>query len=105
VIRSNSDILKWCSTLAAQTSVSIISVFLYLRADSNIRIVLPSSQCSVSCDGHTKYDPAASSSAKDSGQPFLLTYGAGETAGEEHVDDVFVGGYEVSCPRRSVSLY
>lgn len=57
-------------------------------------LFLPSSQCSVSCDGHTKYDPAASSSAKDSGQPFLLTYGAGETAGEEHVDDVFVGGYE-----------
>jgi cathepsin D len=57
-------------------------------------LFLPSSQCSVSCDGHTKYDPAASSSAKDSGQPFLLTYGAGETAGEEYVDDVFVGGYE-----------
>ncbi|KAG2352967.1 aspartic peptidase domain-containing protein [Suillus spraguei] len=30
----------------------------------------------------------------DSGQPFMLMYGAGETAGEEYVDDVFVGGYE-----------
>ncbi|KAG1795948.1 uncharacterized protein HD556DRAFT_1441778 [Suillus plorans] len=29
-----------------------------------------------------------------SGQPFVLMYGAGETAGEEYIDDVFVGGYE-----------
>lgn len=57
-------------------------------------LFLPSTECSVSCAGHTQYDPAASSSAKDSGQPFVLMYGAGETAGEEYVDDVFVGGYQ-----------
>ncbi|KAG2073783.1 acid protease [Suillus decipiens] len=57
-------------------------------------LFLPYTKCDVTCDGHTQYDPAASSSAKDSGQPFMLTYGAGETAGEEYVDDVFVGGYE-----------
>jgi len=32
---------------------------------------------------------------KDSGQSLVLIYGAGETAGEEYVDDVFVGGCEV----------
>ncbi|KAG2140536.1 acid protease [Suillus bovinus] len=57
-------------------------------------LFLPSTECGVACDGHTAYDPAASSFSKDSGQPFVLTYGAGETAGEEYVDDVFVGGYE-----------
>ncbi|KAG1722912.1 acid protease [Suillus lakei] len=57
-------------------------------------LFLPFTECDGTCDGHTRYDPAASSSAKDSGQPFVLMYGAGETAGEEYVDDVFVGGYE-----------
>ncbi|KAG2028827.1 aspartic peptidase domain-containing protein, partial [Suillus americanus] len=57
-------------------------------------LLLPSTECDGTCDGHTQYDPAASSSAKDSGQPFVLAYGAGETAGEEYVNDVFVGGYE-----------
>ncbi|KAG2143605.1 aspartic peptidase domain-containing protein [Suillus clintonianus] len=61
-------------------------------------LFLPSIQCDVSCDGHTQYDPAASSSSKDTGQPFVLMSGSGETAGEEYVDDVFVGGYEVSYP-------
>lgn len=57
-------------------------------------LFIPSNECEITCDGHTQYDPAASSSAKDSGQPFLLMYGSGETSGEEYVDDVFVGGYE-----------
>ncbi|KAG1766736.1 acid protease [Suillus placidus] len=57
-------------------------------------LFLPSTTCSVGCARHTQYDPSASSSAKDTGQPFVLMYGAGETAGEEYVDDVFVGGYE-----------
>ncbi|KAG2362905.1 aspartic peptidase domain-containing protein, partial [Suillus spraguei] len=57
-------------------------------------LFLPSTQCEVTCDGHTRYDPAASSSAQDSGQPFMLMYGAGETAGEQYIDDVFVEGYE-----------
>ncbi|KAG2143603.1 acid protease [Suillus clintonianus] len=49
-------------------------------------LFLPSIQCDVSCDGHTQYDPAASSSSKDTGQPFRQQ--------AEYVDDVFVGGYE-----------
>ncbi|KAG1814745.1 aspartic peptidase domain-containing protein [Suillus subaureus] len=57
-------------------------------------LFLPSTKCTAGCVGHTRYDPAASSSAKDSGQPFVLTYGAGETAGKQYIDDVFVGGYE-----------
>ncbi|KAG2352732.1 aspartic peptidase domain-containing protein [Suillus spraguei] len=43
-----------------------------------------------------------------SGQPFMLMYSAGETAGEEYVDDVFVGGSEAqdqtvgaACKNRS----
>lgn len=58
-------------------------------------LFLPSTKCEITCDGHTQYDPAASSSAKNSGQQFILMYGAGETMGEQYVDDVFVGGYEV----------
>lgn len=57
-------------------------------------LFMPSDKCEVTCDGHAQYDPAASSSARDSGEPFLLMYGAGETSGEEYVDDVFVGGYK-----------
>lgn len=101
MIRSNFDILKPCSTLVAQTSVSSEVYSFIFAADSNILIVVPSDKCPITCDGHKKYDPAASSSAKDSGEPFLLMYGSGETSGEEYVDDVFVGGYKVSylgCP-------
>lgn len=58
-------------------------------------LFIPSNKCPVTCDGHEQYDPAASSSAKDSGEPFVLMYGSGETSGEEYVDDVFVGGYKV----------
>ncbi|KAG1789731.1 aspartic peptidase domain-containing protein [Suillus plorans] len=55
---------------------------------------LPSTECLVNCVGHAQHDPAASSYAKYSGQSLMLMYGAGETAGEEYVDDVFVGGCE-----------
>ncbi|KAG1731659.1 aspartic peptidase domain-containing protein [Suillus paluster] len=58
--------------------------------------VLPSVKCTATCDGHKKYDPAVSSLAKDSGEPFILVYGSGETVGEEYSDVVSIGGYRAN---------
>jgi hypothetical protein len=53
----------------------------------------------------TQYDPVVSLSVKDLGQPFVLMYDAGETVGEEYVNVISVGGYEVSCFTCLFSLY
>ncbi|KAG1723783.1 acid protease [Suillus paluster] len=60
------------------------------------REFLPSDRCGFTCNGHKSYDPDSSSSAKDTGEPFLLTYGSGQTAGEEYFDVVSVGDYKVN---------
>ncbi|KAG2058396.1 hypothetical protein BDR06DRAFT_968838 [Suillus hirtellus] len=55
-------------------------------------------ECLVNCVGYAQHDPVASSYGEDSGQSLVLVYGAGETAGKEYVDDVFVAGCEVGDP-------
>ncbi|KAG0706898.1 aspartic peptidase domain-containing protein [Suillus ampliporus] len=57
-------------------------------------LFLPSVLCGLSCEGHTKYNAAQSSTAKNLGKIAMLTYGEGEVIGQEYSDDVFLGGYE-----------
>ncbi|KAG6902288.1 hypothetical protein C0995_001898 [Termitomyces sp. Mi166 len=42
-------------------------------------LFLPGTGCSTSCEGHTRYDPSKSTTAKDIGHKFLLSYGDGST--------------------------
>ncbi|KAF9226171.1 Asp-domain-containing protein [Gyrodon lividus] len=56
-------------------------------------LVLPGSGCDASCNGHTLYDPASSSSFVYLGEPFLINYGNDETAfGQQHADNVTIVG-------------
>lgn len=57
-------------------------------------LFLPSVKCGESCNGHNKYDPSSSSTAVDLHKSFVLTYGEGEVAGAQFVDNVVIGGYE-----------
>ncbi|KAJ7458256.1 aspartic peptidase domain-containing protein [Mycena latifolia] len=53
---------------------------------------LPAAGCDSTCDGHTLYNPDASSTAVDTHQHFLLEFGAGETTGTIFTDTVTVAG-------------
>ncbi|KAI9440395.1 acid protease [Lactarius indigo] len=56
-------------------------------------IFLPSTGCDSSCDGHTRYDPNASTSAVDRKATFELMYGDGSTvSGEQYDDTVSIAG-------------
>lgn len=59
-------------------------------------LFLPASNCGSTCDGHTLYNPNASSSAVDLHQPFSLEYGDGSTvSGEQYTDTVAISGFVV----------
>ncbi|KAG2065398.1 acid protease [Suillus decipiens] len=86
LVNYNADL--WYGEISVGTPLEAFTVVFDTGSSD---LFLPFTQC----DGYTQYDPAASSSPQDSGQPFMLMYGTGETAGEEYVHDVFVGGYGV----------
>ena len=59
-------------------------------------LFLPASTCGQTCDGHTLYNPNASSTAVDRNATFILSYGDGTSVqGEQYADTVIVGGYTV----------
>jgi len=54
---------------------------------------LPSTSCDSTCDGHTLWDPAGSSTAVNTGAPFSLAFGDGSTVnGTVFTDTVTVAG-------------
>ncbi|KAI0316984.1 acid protease [Amylostereum chailletii] len=56
-------------------------------------LFLPGVDCEVNCEGHTLFDPSASSSSSDTGAPFSLAFGDGSTVqGIVFTDTVTVGG-------------
>ncbi|KAI0048764.1 acid protease [Auriscalpium vulgare] len=56
-------------------------------------LFLPGAQCISNCQGHTPYDPTASSTSHDRGTTFSLAYGDGSTvSGKQYSDDVTVAG-------------
>ncbi len=60
-------------------------------------LFLPSSTCGSTCAGHTEYDPSASSTSRDLGKQFTLTYGDGSSvSGEEYTDVVIING-QIVC--------
>lgn len=59
-------------------------------------LVLPDQACDSTCDGHTRYDPTASSTSVDLGRTFQLVYGDGSNVnGTQYADNVYMGGNEV----------
>ncbi|KAI6009533.1 aspartic peptidase domain-containing protein [Pisolithus orientalis] len=59
-----------------------------------ISVVLPSSSCDSTCNGHTLYNPNTSSTAASLGQTFMLSYGDGSSVqGEQYTDTVVIAGY------------
>jgi len=63
-------------------------------------LFLPGSDCGSTCDGHTLYNPSASSTSGDFGQTFELQYGDGSTvSGEQYTDTVTLTGYKATGQR------
>ncbi|KAH0830153.1 acid protease [Lanmaoa asiatica] len=57
-------------------------------------LFIPASNCGSTCDGHTPYNPNASSSAVDLGRNFSIAYGDGSTvAGDQYIDTVTIAGF------------
>ncbi|KAF8548460.1 acid protease [Imleria badia] len=57
-------------------------------------LFLPASNCNSTCDGHTLYNPNASTSAVDLNRRFMLSYGDGSTvSGELYADTVTIAGF------------
>ncbi|KAF8839851.1 acid protease [Paxillus ammoniavirescens] len=57
-------------------------------------LFLPASNCGSTCEGHTLYNPNASSSAVDLNKAFNLVYGDGSTVlGEQYTDTVGIAGF------------
>ncbi|KAI6124559.1 aspartic peptidase domain-containing protein [Pisolithus croceorrhizus] len=58
-------------------------------------LLLPSTSCNSTCDGHSLYDPSQSATSASLNKTFSLSYGGGSTAtGELYSDNVLIGGYE-----------
>ncbi|KAI0032960.1 acid protease [Vararia minispora EC-137] len=56
-------------------------------------LFLPGPSCRSSCSSHAVYSPNTSSTAKDRGQTFSLSYGDGSTvSGEQYTDTVAIAG-------------
>jgi cathepsin D len=56
-------------------------------------LFLPASSCGSTCSGHTKYNPAKSSTSKALGKSFSLAYGDGSTVkGKQYSDKVTISG-------------
>jgi cathepsin D len=56
-------------------------------------LFLPGKNCDSTCSGHTPYDSSASSTSKDLGTTFSLSYGDGSTVtGEQFTDTVTIAG-------------
>ncbi|KAF9226157.1 acid protease [Gyrodon lividus] len=80
----------WSGTISIGTPPSFYTV-LFDTGSSDL--VLPGSDCDASCNGHTLYDPASSSSSIHLGRPFLIRYGSGESAfGQQYIDNVTISG-------------
>ena len=62
-------------------------------------LFLPGTDCTVNCEGHTLYDPDASSESSDTNTPFSLAFGDGSTVqGTVFRDTVTIAGLTVrSC--------
>ncbi|KAF8551648.1 acid protease [Imleria badia] len=58
-------------------------------------LFLPAKACDNTCNGHTRYDPTASSTSVDLGETFKLAYRDGSNVnGTQYADNVYMSGYE-----------
>ncbi|KAJ7244233.1 acid protease [Mycena rebaudengoi] len=83
----------WFGTITAGTPPQTFTVDFDTGSSDTF---LPAVGCDDTCDGHTLYNTAASSSAVNTTQPFLLQFGAGNATGFIFDDTVTVAGLKVT---------
>jgi len=60
-------------------------------------LVLPGTDCTANCEGHTLYDPSWSSTSEITKQPFKLSYGDGSSVqGTVFLDTVALAGFQAT---------
>ncbi|KAF9226025.1 Asp-domain-containing protein [Gyrodon lividus] len=80
----------WFGTVSIGTPPSFYTV---LFDTGSSELILPGSDCDASCDGHTLYDHASSSTSVYLGKPFFVNYGNGDGAfGQQYTDNVTIAG-------------
>lgn len=84
----------WQGTIDVGTPAQTFTV-LFDTGSSDI--FLPGPACNnAACNGHKKYQPAQSSTSRDSGRNFALSYGSGNVQGHQYTDKVSYGNLTVS---------
>jgi len=87
----------WYGTLSVGTPAKSFTVDFDTGSSD---LFLPAGDCTTNCDGHQRYTPSDSSTSKDAGQAFTLTYGDGSTvSGEQYEDTVTISGLTATGQR------
>ncbi|KAJ7855976.1 acid protease [Mycena olivaceomarginata] len=79
----------WFGTIAVGTPPQSLTVDFDTGSSDTF---LPAVGCDATCNGHTLYNPAASSTAVNTTDPFFLQFGAGNATGFVFTDTVTVAG-------------
>jgi hypothetical protein len=88
-LNSQSNVLWWGNISVGTPPVQYTVDFDTGSSD----FFLPAKNCDTSCEGHTRYDPSASSTSLDRGSPFNLAYNDGTSvSGEQYSDTVTISG-------------
>ncbi|KAF9226050.1 Asp-domain-containing protein, partial [Gyrodon lividus] len=81
---------RWFGTISVGTPPRNFAI-LFDTGSSDL--ILPHIQCDNSCDGHNLYDPEASLTSNDPGQPFGADFMGGDSAfGYQYTDNVTIVG-------------
>ncbi|KAF9224109.1 Asp-domain-containing protein [Gyrodon lividus] len=81
---------RWFGTISVGTPPTN---FVVLFDTGSSDLILPNNECDDSCDGHTLYDPKASLTSIELGEPFNVQFFGGEGAfGYQFIDNVTIAG-------------
>ncbi|KAH9054928.1 acid protease [Lactarius vividus] len=101
----NQDFNYWYGSVSVGTPAKNFTV---LFDTGSALTFLPGLDCDSSCKGHTLYDPAKSSTAKDLKKPFETRYGNGTTDyvdGSLYTDDVAIASYTANSQTLGVATH
>ncbi|KAJ7366596.1 acid protease [Mycena albidolilacea] len=84
----------WFGTIAVGTPPQSLTVDFDTGSSDTF---LPAVGCDATCNGHTLYNPAASSTAVNTTDPFFLQFGAGNATGFVFTDTVTISGLTASA--------
>ncbi|EGN96394.1 hypothetical protein SERLA73DRAFT_76353 [Serpula lacrymans var. lacrymans S7.3] len=92
---------RWYGSILVGTLPSLYTVDFDTGSSD---LFLPGPECGSTCGGHTLYSPNASSTSKDLGRTFSLSYGDGSTvSGEQYSDSVQIAGYTATSQTLGVA--